>query len=64
MEVITSNQHLSLARAVVASTLNMAQNHVHAHIKRLGGGFGGKESRYDLLKTGDLCCATKHCSLV
>jgi xanthine dehydrogenase molybdopterin-binding subunit B len=45
MEVITSNQHLSFARALVASTLNIEQNHVQAHIKRIGGGFGGKESR-------------------
>eukprot|EP00045_Choanoeca_perplexa_P015367 m.192536 g.192536 ORF g.192536 m.192536 type:complete len:1321 (+) comp16963_c0_seq4:154-4116(+) len=45
IEVITSNQHLSLARATIASALAIEQNRVHAHIKRIGGGFGGKESR-------------------
>ena len=46
VEVISSTQHLSMVQSAVASCLKLPQNRVTCHVKRIGGGFGGKESRY------------------
>ncbi|PGH27251.1 xanthine dehydrogenase [Polytolypa hystricis UAMH7299] len=45
MEVWSSTQNLSETQAYVARVTGVAENKVVAKVKRLGGGFGGKESR-------------------
>eukprot|EP00756_Hemistasia_phaeocysticola_P005791 Hpha_TRINITY_DN13504_c0_g1::TRINITY_DN13504_c0_g1_i2::g.111519::m.111519/K00106/XDH; xanthine dehydrogenase/oxidase len=45
MEVLTSSQALNKTQMCVASALGVPQNRVVAKTKRMGGAFGGKESR-------------------
>ncbi|KAK5579855.1 hypothetical protein RB653_009543 [Dictyostelium firmibasis] len=45
MTVIASTQNPTKTQAIVASVLGIGQNQVVCKLKRLGGGFGGKESR-------------------
>ncbi|KAM3964100.1 xanthine dehydrogenase rosy [Aphomia sociella] len=45
MEIFCSSQHPSEIAKLAAHVLNVPLNRIVARVKRLGGGFGGKESR-------------------
>lgn len=45
MEIIASTQNPRLTQSSVAKVLGLPENMVKAHVRRTGGGFGGKESR-------------------
>ena len=45
MEVFSSTQNLAETQAYVAQVTGVAANKILARVKRLGGGFGGKETR-------------------
>lgn len=48
MHVVSSNQHPSECQEVVARVLGVPNNAVTIEVRRLGGGFGGKESQGNL----------------
>ena len=52
MHVISSNQHPSECQIVVARVLGVASNQVTVEVRRLGGGFGGKETQANLMAAG------------
>ncbi|KAF9439068.1 hypothetical protein BGZ76_000550 [Entomortierella beljakovae] len=60
LEIIASAQSAGCVQASVAKTLGISSNKVTCKVKRLGGGFGGKDSR-----TIPLVCAvsvaSRHC---
>ncbi len=45
MKVFASSQNPSETQAIVAEVLGIAKNEVEVEVKRLGGGFGGKETQ-------------------
>lgn len=45
MEIISSTQNPTESQKAVAHALGVAANKVVCRVKRLGGGFGGKETR-------------------
>lgn len=45
MMVYTSSQHPSEVQKLVAEVLDLSINKVHAEVRRMGGGFGGKETQ-------------------
>ena len=45
MKVIASTQNPTLTQLTVAGVLGLTANKVVVTVKRMGGGFGGKESR-------------------
>ena len=45
MKIIASTQNPTLTQLTVAGVLGMTANKVVVTVKRMGGGFGGKESR-------------------
>jgi len=49
LEVFCSTQHPTEIQKLIAYVLNIHMNRVNVRVKRLGGGFGGKESRSSLL---------------
>ncbi|RZF38598.1 hypothetical protein LSTR_LSTR010931 [Laodelphax striatellus] len=49
MELICSTQHPTDVQQMVAHMLNIPSNRVVVKVKRLGGGFGGKESRSNVV---------------
>lgn len=49
LEVFCSTQHPSEIQKLIAYVLNIHINRVNVRVKRIGGGFGGKESRAALL---------------
>ncbi|XP_032670200.1 xanthine dehydrogenase isoform X2 [Odontomachus brunneus] len=49
LEVFCSTQHPTEIQKLIAHVLNIHINRVNVRVKRLGGGFGGKESRPVLL---------------
>ncbi|GAB1868637.1 xanthine dehydrogenase [Camponotus japonicus] len=49
LEVFCSTQHPTEIQKLIAYVLNIHINRVNVRVKRLGGGFGGKESRSSLL---------------
>lgn len=49
LEVFCSTQHPTEIQKLIAYVLNIHINRVNVRVKRLGGGFGGKESRPALL---------------
>ncbi|XP_072545990.1 xanthine dehydrogenase/oxidase [Salminus brasiliensis] len=51
MELFVSTQAASKTQAVVAKALGVPASHVVCRVKRMGGGFGGKESRSTILST-------------
>uniref|UniRef100_A0A3P8SP05 Xanthine dehydrogenase n=1 Tax=Amphiprion percula TaxID=161767 RepID=A0A3P8SP05_AMPPE len=51
MELFVSTQSASKTQALVAKALGVPANRVVVRVKRMGGGFGGKESRTTLLST-------------
>jgi xanthine dehydrogenase large subunit len=48
MHVVSSNQHPSECQEVVARVLGVPNNAVTVEVRRLGGGFGGKETQGNL----------------
>ncbi|XP_061540250.1 xanthine dehydrogenase/oxidase isoform X1 [Phycodurus eques] len=51
IELFVSTQAPSETQSLVAMALGIPANRVVVHVKRMGGGFGGKESRTTLLST-------------
>uniref|UniRef100_A0A673LJS9 Xanthine dehydrogenase/oxidase-like n=1 Tax=Sinocyclocheilus rhinocerous TaxID=307959 RepID=A0A673LJS9_9TELE len=51
MELFVSTQSASKTQALVAKALGVPANRVVCRVKRMGGGFGGKESRSTILST-------------
>lgn len=49
LEIFCSTQHPSEVQKLIAHVLNIHINRVNIRVKRIGGGFGGKESRTVLL---------------
>ncbi|XP_025989254.1 xanthine dehydrogenase isoform X1 [Solenopsis invicta] len=49
LEVFCSTQHPTEIQKLIAHVLNIHLNRVNVRVKRIGGGFGGKESRAALL---------------
>eukprot|EP01065_Artemidia_motanka_P006570 TRINITY_DN1321_c6_g1_i1.p1 TRINITY_DN1321_c6_g1~~TRINITY_DN1321_c6_g1_i1.p1 ORF type:complete len:1373 (+),score=457.81 TRINITY_DN1321_c6_g1_i1:112-4119(+) len=45
MDILTSSQAVTKTQSCVAEALGVASNRVVARVKRMGGGFGGKETR-------------------
>jgi xanthine dehydrogenase molybdopterin binding subunit len=45
MAVYSSSQHPSETQAIVAEVLGIGRNQVNVEVKRMGGGFGGKETQ-------------------
>ena len=45
MHVYTSSQHPTEVQKLVAEVLGISINKVHAEVRRMGGGFGGKETQ-------------------
>lgn len=43
--MFATTQSLSKTQSVIAAALNIPQNRVVVRVKRIGGGFGGKELR-------------------
>ncbi|KAK1171408.1 xanthine dehydrogenase/oxidase isoform X1 [Acipenser oxyrinchus oxyrinchus] len=51
MELFVSTQDATKTQALVAKVLGVPSNRIVCRVKRMGGGFGGKESRTTLLST-------------
>lgn len=51
---------MSLSQSVVAKVLGVPKNRVVVRVKRMGGGFGGKESRSTILSTVVAVAADKY----
>ncbi|KAK6489636.1 xanthine dehydrogenase/oxidase isoform X1 [Huso huso] len=51
MELFVSTQDATKTQALVAKVLGVPSNRIVCRVKRMGGGFGGKESRSTLLST-------------
>lgn len=51
IEIFSSTQSPSKTQSLVAKVLGIPSNRVHVRVKRMGGGFGGKESRTTVLST-------------
>jgi len=49
LEVFCSTQHPTEIQKLIAHVLNIHINRVNVRVKRIGGGFGGKESRAAVL---------------
>ena len=59
MQVISSTQHPSEVQHLVAHTLGRHSHHVSVQCRRMGGGFGGKESQPALLACAAAVIAAK-----
>lgn len=59
MLVYSSTQDAATVQHYVASVLNMPNHSVTVHVKRLGGGFGGKETRPPMLACAGAVAAYK-----
>lgn len=60
IEVFTSSQNPNESQHLVAHVLGIDSNKVVARVKRLGGGFGGKETRSAFLSCALAVAAKKH----
>jgi xanthine dehydrogenase/oxidase len=60
IEVFTSSQNPNESQHLVAHVLGIDSNKVVARVKRLGGGFGGKETRSAFLSCALAVAARKH----
>ncbi|KAJ3223048.1 hypothetical protein HK099_001575 [Clydaea vesicula] len=60
IEVFASSQHPSECQHLVAHVLGVLSNKVTVRVKRMGGGFGGKETRAAFLTCGMAVAARKH----
>ncbi|XP_012939897.1 xanthine dehydrogenase/oxidase [Aplysia californica] len=59
IEIIASTQNLTEVQHLVGCALGVPNNKVHVRTKRLGGGFGGKESQSGLLAAPAAVAAVK-----
>jgi xanthine dehydrogenase/oxidase len=59
MEIFSSTQNPTHTQAVIAGVLGLPANRVTVRVKRMGGGFGGKESRSIPLAAVTAVCARK-----
>ncbi|XP_068446454.1 xanthine dehydrogenase/oxidase [Clinocottus analis] len=59
MELFVSTQSASKTQALVAKALGVPANRVVVRVKRMGGGFGGKETRTTVLSTVAAVAANK-----
>uniref|UniRef100_A0A8D0G7C1 FAD-binding PCMH-type domain-containing protein n=1 Tax=Sphenodon punctatus TaxID=8508 RepID=A0A8D0G7C1_SPHPU len=59
MDVYVSSQHPTFAQELVASVLNVPSNRVMCHVKRVGGGFGGKVTKPAILAAITAVAANK-----
>ena len=59
MEIIASTQYLSGTQTSAARALGVSSNRIVAKVKRIGGGFGGKETRSLYLSTAVAVAASK-----
>uniref|UniRef100_A0A4W6FUF9 Xanthine dehydrogenase/oxidase n=1 Tax=Lates calcarifer TaxID=8187 RepID=A0A4W6FUF9_LATCA len=60
MELFVSTQSASKTQSLVAKALGVPANRVVVRVKRMGGGFGGKESRTTVLSTVVAVAANKY----
>nr|XP_014352837.1 PREDICTED: xanthine dehydrogenase/oxidase [Latimeria chalumnae] len=51
MELFVSTQDVTKTQSLVAKALGVPFNRIVCRVKRMGGGFGGKESRSTVLST-------------
>ncbi|XP_039197687.1 xanthine dehydrogenase/oxidase [Crotalus tigris] len=59
MELFVSTQNLTKTQDLVANALGVPANRILVRVKRMGGGFGGKESRSIILSTVVAVAAAK-----
>ena len=59
MEILTSSQNPTRTQYVVADVLGVPANRVNVKVKRLGGGFGGKETRNIFISAAAAVAAQK-----
>ena len=59
MEIIASTQDLKAIQMCAARALGVPSNRIVAKVKRIGGGFGGKQSRSSYLSTAVAVAADK-----
>eukprot|EP00049_Salpingoeca_infusionum_P018412 m.357132 g.357132 ORF g.357132 m.357132 type:complete len:1353 (+) comp17719_c0_seq1:77-4135(+) len=60
LEIISSNQDLTLLQRSAAKCLGLPASHITVKAKRLGGGFGGKETRASVIAIPAVVAAYKH----
>uniref|UniRef100_H3CM91 Xanthine dehydrogenase/oxidase n=1 Tax=Tetraodon nigroviridis TaxID=99883 RepID=H3CM91_TETNG len=60
MEIFVSTQNACETQSLVAKVLGVPNNRVLVRVKRMGGGFGGKESRSTILSTVVAVAADKY----
>ena len=60
IEIYSSTQNPTETQHLVAHVLGIDSNKVTCRVKRLGGGFGGKETRSVFLSCGLAVAARKH----
>jgi xanthine dehydrogenase molybdopterin binding subunit len=62
ISVYSSSQHPSETQALVAEVLGVGKHNVQVEVRRMGGGFGGKETQanHPACWSALLCHATKH----
>uniref|UniRef100_A0A6J0V358 Xanthine dehydrogenase/oxidase n=1 Tax=Pogona vitticeps TaxID=103695 RepID=A0A6J0V358_9SAUR len=59
MELFVSTQNLTKTQDFVASALGVPSNRILVRVKRMGGGFGGKETRSSIVSTAVAVAAVK-----
>ena len=59
MEIIASTQGLQRTQKLAARALGVSSSRIVAKVKRIGGGFGGKETRSTYLSTAVAVAANK-----
>lgn len=60
LEIYCSTQHPSEIQKLVSHVLHIPSNRVNVRVKRMGGGFGGKESRGMLVALPTALAAYKY----
>ncbi|KAH0622641.1 hypothetical protein JD844_025123 [Phrynosoma platyrhinos] len=60
MELFVSTQNLTKTQEFVANALGVPSNRIVVRVKRMGGGFGGKESRSTIVSTAVAVAAVKN----
>ncbi|XP_076442238.1 xanthine dehydrogenase/oxidase-like isoform X2 [Babylonia areolata] len=60
VEVVSSTQNPTFMQTVIAESLGVSKNKVKCRARRIGGGFGGKESRFALHVLPTVIAANKH----
>ncbi|MAP94500.1 MAG: xanthine dehydrogenase molybdopterin binding subunit [Ponticaulis sp.] len=59
MTVYSSTQNPTEAQHLIANVLGIPDNHINVLLRRMGGGFGGKETQSTLLAAAAALCAAK-----